>query len=112
MQLSGREQEVFCSTQKEKADKKAKIRLYKSLSCTRCPIAKFILQRVLSSKGLSYSELVEEKDVDKDRDAMAELLMYNAINTPLVLIGEKILREEEALKEKLVREAIEEWLSS
>ncbi|MDH5811340.1 MAG: hypothetical protein QXO54_01175 [Candidatus Methanomethylicaceae archaeon] len=89
----------------------SKIRLYKSSSCTRCPIAKFILQRALSSKGLSYSELVEEKDVDKDRDAMADLLMYNAINTPLLLIGDKVLREEEALKEKLVREAIEDWLS-
>ncbi|MCX8182748.1 MAG: hypothetical protein N3D12_06490 [Candidatus Methanomethyliaceae archaeon] len=91
--------------------KKMKIRLYKSSSCTRCLIAKFILQRALSSKGLSYNELVEEKDVDKDRDAMADLLMHNTINTPLLLIGARVLCEEEALKENLVKEAIDAWLS-
>ncbi|MGB9622849.1 MAG: glutaredoxin family protein [Candidatus Methanomethylicaceae archaeon] len=89
-----------------------KIKLYKSSSCTRCPIARFILQKVLSSKGLSYSDLVEEKDVDKDSDAMADLFMYNCINTPLLLIGDRVLKEEDALNEKLVREAIEAWLSS
>ncbi len=92
-------------------NKPEKIRLYKSSSCTRCPIAKFILQRVLSSKGLSYNDLVEERDVDKDRDAMVDLLMHDAINTPLLLIGEKALREEEALKENLVREALDDWIS-
>lgn len=94
-----------------KALKMQKIRLYKSSSCTRCPIAKFILQRVLSSKGLSYSELVDERDVDNDREAMAELLMHNSVNTPLLLIGDIVLREEEALKEKLVKDAVEVWLS-
>lgn len=89
-----------------------KIRFYKSSSCTRCQIAKFILQRVLASKGLSYNTLVEERSVDNDRDAMADLLMYNAINTPLILIGDRVLKEEEAVKENLIREAIDGWILS
>ncbi|MGQ9760218.1 MAG: glutaredoxin family protein [Candidatus Methanomethylicaceae archaeon] len=88
-----------------------KIKFYKSSSCTRCPIAKFILQRVLASKGLSYKSIVEERNVDNDRDAMADLLMYNAINTPLLVIGETVLKEEDALKERLVKEAINGWIS-
>jgi len=89
-----------------------KILLYKSSSCTRCPIAKFILNRVLSTRGLSYSETVEEKDTEKDSDAMAELLMLDSVNTPVLVAGNVVLREEEALKEKLVREAVEKWASS
>jgi glutaredoxin len=89
-----------------------KILLYKAASCTRCPIAKFILNRVLSTRGLSYSEIVEEKDTEKDSDAMAELLMLDSVNTPVLVAGDVVLREEEALKEKLVREAVEKWASS
>ena len=89
-----------------------KILLYKSSSCTRCPIAKFILNRVLSTKGLSYSETVEERDAEKDSNAMAELLMLDSVNTPVLVAGDVVLREEEALKERLVREAVEKWASS
>jgi len=90
----------------------AKIQFYKSASCTRCPIAKFILVRVLTTKGLDYSELVEEKETEKDSDAMAELLMLDSIHTPVLKMGEIIIKEEEALKEKVVREGIERWISS
>jgi hypothetical protein len=89
-----------------------KILLYKAESCTRCPIAKFILNRVLSTKGLSYSETVEERDTERDSDAMAELLMLDSVNTPVLVAGNVVLREEEALKERLVREAVEKWASS
>jgi len=87
----------------------SKLLLYKSSTCTRCPIAKFILQRVLASMGLEYEGCVTEKETDKDADAMAELLMLDAVNTPVLVAGETVLREEEALKEKLVREAVEKW---
>jgi hypothetical protein len=89
-----------------------KILLYKAASCTRCPIAKFILDRVLSAKGLNYSESVEERDTEKNSDAMAELLMLDSVNTPVLVAGDIVLREEEALKERLVREAVEKWASS
>jgi glutaredoxin len=79
-----------------------KIILYKSPSCEKCSIAKFILQRILTNKGLSYDEIVEEKDVKKDRNAMAELLMYGALNTPLIIIGDKIFKDDDALKENLL----------
>lgn len=88
-----------------------KILLYKAESCTRCPIAKFILNRVLLTKGLSYSENVKERDAEKDSDAMAELLMLDSVNTPVLVAGDIVLKEEEALKEKLVREAVEKWIS-
>lgn len=91
---------------------KKKIQFYKSASCTRCPIAKFILTRVLTSKGLDYAELVEEKDTEKDSDAMAELLLLDSIHTPVLKMGEIVIREEEALKEKVVREGLERWISS
>jgi glutaredoxin len=87
-----------------------KIILYKSPSCEKCSIAKFILQRILTNKGLSYDEIVEEKDVKKDRNAMAELLMYGALNTPLIIIGDKIFKDDNALKENLLKEAIEKIL--
>ncbi|MCC6013718.1 MAG: hypothetical protein LM593_05060 [Candidatus Verstraetearchaeota archaeon] len=87
-----------------------KIILYKSPSCEKCAIAKFLLQRILTNKGLSYDEIVEEKDVKKDRDAMAELLMYGALNTPLIIIGDKILKDDDALKENILKEAIEKNL--
>lgn len=64
------------------------------------------------NKGLSYDDFVEEKDVKKDRDAMADLLMYDTMNTPLIIIGNYILKDENALKEQLIKEAIEEWLKS
>lgn len=87
-----------------------KMLLYKSSTCTRCPIAKFIIQRVLASMDLEYEECVTEKETDKDADAMAELLMLDAVNTPVLVAGETVLREEEALKEKLVREVVEKWV--
>lgn len=83
--------------------------LYKSATCTRCPIATFILQRVLASRGLEYADCVVERETDKDGEAMAELLMLDAVNTPVLVAGEIVLREEEALNEKLVREAVEKW---
>lgn len=89
-----------------------KILLYKSSSCERCPIAKFILSRVLSTRGLSYSDLVEERDTEKDSNAMAELLMLDSVNTPVLVAGDVVLKEEDALKEKLVREAVDKWVAS
>lgn len=89
---------------------KDKIKLYKSPNCSKCSAAKFIIQRILMSKGLSYSELVEERDVKEDSEAMAELLMYDTINTPLIVIGDQVLKDEEATKEQLIKEAIENWL--
>lgn len=88
----------------------SKLLLYKSSTCTRCPIATFILQRVLSSMDLEYGECVNERHTDEDADAMAELLMLDAVNTPVLVAGETVLKEEEALKEKLVREAVEKWV--
>ena len=87
----------------------SKMLLYKSSTCTRCPIATFILQRVLSTMDLEYDECVTEKHTDSEADAMAELLMLDAVNTPVLVAGETVLKEEEALKEKLVREAVEKW---
>lgn len=89
-----------------------KLVLYKSETCTRCPIAKFILQRVLTARGLEYSDCVVEKETDKDGEAMAELLMLDTVNTPVLVAGGIILREEEALNEKRVREAIEKWATT
>lgn len=89
---------------------KKKIKLYKSPNCAKCSAAKFIIQRILINKGLSYDEVVEEKNVEKDRDAMAELLMHDTINTPLILIGNHVLKNEDATKEQLIKEAIEDWL--
>lgn len=86
--------------------------LYKSASCTRCPIATFILQRVLTAKGLEYADCVVERETDKDGDAMAELLMLDSVSTPVLVAGETVLKEEEALNEKLVREAVEKWASA
>lgn len=89
---------------------KDKIRLYKSPNCAKCAAAKFIVQRILINKGLHYDEVVEEKDVEKDRDAMAELLMHDTINTPLIIIGKAVLKDEDATKEQFIREAVENWL--
>jgi glutaredoxin len=89
-----------------------KLILYKSATCTRCPIAKFILQRVLTAKGLEYADCVVERETDKDSEAMAELLMFDTINTPVLVAGETVLREEEALNEKQVREAVEKWATN
>lgn len=89
-----------------------KIRLYKSPSCTRCPIAKFILNRVLITMGLDYDSLVEERDTEKDSEAMAELLMLDCDKTPVIKLGDVLIKEEEALKEKIVREGIERWIAS
>lgn len=88
---------------------KNKIKLYKSPNCVKCSTAKFIIQRILINKGLSYDEIVEEKDVEKDRDAMAELLMHDTVNTPLIIIGNHVLKNEDATKEQLIKEAIESW---
>jgi hypothetical protein len=41
---------------------------------------------------------------------MAELLMYGALNTPLIIIGDKIFKDDNALKENLLKEAIEKIL--
>ncbi len=89
-----------------------KILLYKSGSCTRCPIAKFILSRVLTTKGLSYQEVVIEKDTEKDSEAMAELIMLDSMQTPVLKAGEIVVREEDALKESVVRDAVEKWMAS
>ncbi len=88
-----------------------KILLYKSESCTRCPIAKFILSRVLTSKGLSYPDVVVERDTEKDAEAMAELLMLDAMQTPVLKAGSIVVREEDALKEGIVRNAVERWMA-
>ena len=89
-----------------------KLILYKSATCTRCPIAKFILQRVLTARGLEYADCVVERETDKDGEAMAELLMLDTVNTPVLVAGETILREEEALNEKRVREVVEKWATT
>ncbi|MCS7097795.1 MAG: hypothetical protein NZ922_02315 [Candidatus Methanomethyliaceae archaeon] len=89
-----------------------KIKLYKSSDCLKCSAAKFIIQRILISKGFSYNDFVEEKDVKMDRDAMADLLMYDTINIPLIIIGNRILKDEDVTKEQLIKEAIEEWLKN
>lgn len=89
-----------------------KILLYKSTTCTRCPIAKFILSRVLTAKGLNYQDVVIEKDTGNDPDAMAELLMLDSMQTPVLKAGETVVREEDALKESLVRDAVEKWMAS
>ena len=89
-----------------------KIQFYKSSTCTRCPIAKFILIRVLTTKGLDYFDIVEEKDTDKDSDAMAELFMLDTIHTPVLVMGYIVIKEEDALKEKVVRDGIERWILS
>lgn len=86
--------------------------LYKSATCTRCPIATFILQRVLAARDLEYADCVVERETDKDGEAMAELLMLDAVNTPVLVAGDVVLREEEALNEKLVREAVEKWAAA
>ncbi|MEM2125413.1 MAG: hypothetical protein QXQ53_03335 [Candidatus Methanosuratincola sp.] len=89
-----------------------RIKLYKSPSCTRCPIAKFILNRVLITMGLDYESLVVERDTEKDSEAMAELLMLDCDKTPVIKLGDVLIKEEEALKEKIVREGIERWIAS
>lgn len=89
-----------------------KIRFYKSPSCTRCPVAKFILRRVLVTVGLDYDAVVEERDTENDSEAMAELLMLDCDKTPVIKLGEKLIREEEALIEKTVREGVERWIAS
>lgn len=88
-----------------------KIVLYKSSSCTRCPIAKFILSRVLTSKGLSYEDVVVERDVEKDPEAMAELLMLGAMQTPVLKAGNTVVKEEDALMEGVVKSAVEKWMA-
>lgn len=89
-----------------------RIRLYKSTSCTRCPIAKFILNRVLITMELDYKSLVEERDTEKDSEALAELLMLDCDKTPVIKLGGVLIKEEEALKERIVREGIERWIAS
>ncbi|MBC7121065.1 MAG: hypothetical protein H5T33_05790 [Candidatus Methanosuratus sp.] len=89
-----------------------KIKLYKSPSCTRCPIAKFILNRVLVTMGLDYASLVEERDTENDSEAMAELLMLNCNNTPVIKLGNVLIKEKEALVERIVRNGIESWIAS
>ncbi|MBC7127296.1 MAG: hypothetical protein ABC542_02525 [Candidatus Methanosuratincola petrocarbonis] len=89
-----------------------KIRFYKSPSCTRCPIAKFIMNRVLVTMGLEYERLVEERDTEKDSEAMAELLMLDCDKTPVIKLGSILIKEEDALVERIVREGIENWIAS
>ncbi|XRH74955.1 MAG: hypothetical protein ACO0C9_05445 [Candidatus Methanosuratincola verstraetei] len=93
-------------------EKMGKIKLYKSPSCTRCPIAKFILSRVLVTMGLEYEDLVEEKDTEKDSEAMAELLMLDCDKTPVIKLGDVLIKEEETLVERIVREGIENWIAA
>jgi len=86
-----------------------KIKFFKSASCSRCPIAKFILLRVLTSMGMDYDQCVTERDTERDSDAMAELLMLDCVQTPVLKLGSILVKEEEALKEKAVREAVQRW---
>lgn len=88
-----------------------KIRLYKSPSCTRCPIARFILRRVLITVGLDYDEVVDERDTEGDSEAMAELLMLDCDKTPVIRLGKRLIKEDEALVEKTVRQGVERWAS-
>ena len=88
-----------------------KIKLYKSPSCTRCPIAKFILNRVLVTMGLDYEDLVMEMDTEKDSEAMAELLMLDCDKTPVIKLGGALIKEEGALVERKVREVVENWVA-
>ncbi|MEJ5292998.1 MAG: hypothetical protein WHS82_05290 [Candidatus Methanosuratincola sp.] len=89
-----------------------KIKLYKSPSCTRCPIAKFILNRVLVTMGLDYESTVVERDTENDSEAMAELLMLDCDKTPVIRLGGSLIKEEEALVERTVREGVENWVAS
>ncbi|MEM4657560.1 MAG: hypothetical protein QXX77_03955 [Candidatus Methanosuratincola sp.] len=62
--------------------------------------------------GLDYESLVVERDTEKDSEAMAELLMLDCDKTPVIKLGDVLIKEEEALKEKIVREGIERWIAS
>ncbi|RLE48460.1 MAG: hypothetical protein DRJ31_07220 [Candidatus Methanomethylicota archaeon] len=83
-----------------------KVELFKTPTCVKCPITKKLLAKILSEKGLSYEDYVVERDVTQDSDAMAELLMLNALTTPVVRFGDIVLYEEDAVKEDKLREVL------
>jgi hypothetical protein len=83
-----------------------KITLYKKTTCEKCKIASFVLGRTLESMGISYDSQVSERFVDTDTAAMVDLLMLNSLDPPVMVIGETVLRGDEATNTKLIKEAL------
>ena len=83
-----------------------KITLYKTTTCEKCKIASFILGRTLESMGISYDSQVRERFVDTDTEAMADMMMLNSIDAPVLVIGETVLLIDDATNAKLIKEAL------
>ncbi|MGA2574024.1 MAG: hypothetical protein ABSF36_07520 [Candidatus Methanomethylicaceae archaeon] len=83
-----------------------KITLFKTTTCEKCKIASFILGRTLESMGIPYDSQVKERFVDTDTNAMVDMMMLNSIDAPVLVIGETVLRVDEATNAKLIKEAL------
>ena len=83
-----------------------KVELFKTPTCVKCPLTVELLKKILSEAGLRYEEVVVERDVTADSDAMAELLLLNALSTPVVRCGSEVLYEEDATSEEKLRELL------
>jgi len=89
---------------------KLKIEFFKSKTCVNCPKVKALLKKILAEKGIRYEEVVIERDIKEDPDALTDLLMLDALSVPVVKIGDRVLYENDALKEEKLREAVDEFL--
>jgi glutaredoxin len=83
------------------------IEVFTKPNCPRCPVAKSLLKKALAARGLKYEEVVKERNVEEDPEAMTDLLMLGSASTPTLKIGDRVLIGEEATQEKAVEEAID-----
>ncbi|RLE94515.1 MAG: hypothetical protein DRN04_02955 [Thermoprotei archaeon] len=90
--------------------KPLKIEFFKSKTCVVCPKVRELLKKILAEKGLRYEEVVIERDISEDPEALTDLLMLNALSVPVVKIKDTILYEQDAVKEDKLREAVEKFL--
>jgi len=56
--------------------------------------------------GIPYDSQVKERFVDTDTNAMVDMMMLNSIDAPVLVIGETVLRVDEATNAKLIKEAL------
>ena len=87
-----------------------KIEFFKSKTCVICPKVKKLLKKILAENGLRYEEIVIERDISEDPEALTDLLMLNALSVPVVKIKDIVLYEQDAVKEERLREAIKKFL--
>lgn len=87
-----------------------KVELFLTADSPRCEAVKAALKALLEEAGLAYSDIVVERDISKEPEAMLELIPAGLSELPVLRVGSILMGAKSLLSQEFVAMTLRSFL--